>query len=127
MAKYIVQQYMAAAGGEEALGKVGSMYAVGKMHMKMKSSSSARSTATRGGGEMGGFVLWQQRPNLWCIELVVSGCKIAAGSNGKVAWRQTPWQQAHSSRGPTRPLRRCIQVGLYNYIYVCRLIKAVLY
>jgi Protein of unknown function (DUF620) len=110
-AKYIVQQYVAAAGGEEALGKVGSMYAMGKLHTKMLSSSTARSTAPRGGREMGGFVLWQQRPNLWCIELLLSGCKITAGSDGKVAWRQTPWQQAHASCGPTRPLRRCIQVS----------------
>ncbi|KAJ4786719.1 DUF620 family protein (DUF620) [Rhynchospora pubera] len=108
MAKYIVQQYVAAAGGDNALGKVTSMYAMGKLHMK-SSSSCGNSNSSRSGGETGGFVLWQQRPNLWCIELVVSGCKITAGSDGKVAWRQTPWQHAHASRGPPRPLRRCIQ------------------
>lgn len=62
-----------------------------------------------GGGEMGGFVLWQKRPELWCLELVVSGCKISAGSDGKVAWRQTPWHHSHASRGPPRPLRRSLQ------------------
>ncbi|KAJ3683944.1 hypothetical protein LUZ61_013108 [Rhynchospora tenuis] len=106
MAKYIVQQYVAAAGGDDTLGKVTSMYAMGKLHMK---SSSSCGNSSRSAGETGGFVLWQQRPHLWCIELVVSGCKITAGSDGKVAWRQTPWQQAHASRGPPRPLRRCIQ------------------
>jgi hypothetical protein len=40
---------------------------------------------------------------------VVSGCKISAGSDGKVAWRQTPWHQSHASRGPPRPLRRSLQ------------------
>ncbi|XP_078181101.1 uncharacterized protein LOC144574881 [Carex rostrata] len=103
MAKYIVHQYVAAAGGEEVLGKVDNMYAMGKLHMKSNNSRSAT------GGEMGGFVLWHQSPHLWCIELLVSGCKITAGSNGKVTWRQTPWQQPHASRGPPRPLRRCIQ------------------
>jgi len=62
-----------------------------------------------GGGEIGGFVLWQKKPELWCLELVVSGCKISAGSDGKVAWRQTPWHQSHASRGPPRPLRRSLQ------------------
>lgn len=104
MAKYIVHQYVAAAGGEEVLGKVDNMYAMGKLHMKSNNTRSAT------GREMGGFVLWQQSPHLWCIELLVSGCKITAGSNGKVTWRQTPWQQPHASRGPPRPLRRCIQV-----------------
>ncbi|KAJ6717984.1 hypothetical protein OIU79_006007 [Salix purpurea] len=60
-------------------------------------------------GEMGGFVLWKKRPDLWCLELVVSGCKISAGSDGKVAWRQTPWHHSHASRGPPRPLRRFLQ------------------
>ncbi|MQM16222.1 hypothetical protein Taro_049172 [Colocasia esculenta] len=62
-----------------------------------------------GRGDMGGFVLWQKKPDLWCLELVVSGCKISAGSDGKVAWRQTPWHQPHASRGPPRPLRRSLQ------------------
>ncbi|KAJ3680763.1 hypothetical protein LUZ60_015252 [Juncus effusus] len=110
MAKYIVQQYIAASGGEEALSKVNSMYAMGKVQMKSSELRHAKSSKVgSGNGEMGGFVLWQKRPDLWCIELVVSGCKITAGSDGKVAWRQTPWQQAHASRGPPRPLRRCVQ------------------
>ncbi|CAH9098209.1 unnamed protein product [Cuscuta epithymum] len=127
MAKYIIKQYIAAAGGESAMNSVESMYAMGKVKMaaseftsggvgggeglqgegkavmmKMKSMKS-------GGGEVGGFVLWQRRPGLWSLELVVSGCKISAGCDGKLAWRQTPWQNSHASRGPPRPLRRSLQ------------------
>ncbi|XBH56920.1 uncharacterized protein [Aegilops tauschii subsp. strangulata] len=128
-AKYIVQQYIAASGGEWALNRVTSMYAMGKVRMtaaELNSSDadgggSNNGGAHRGGkkgggggkggagGEIGGFVLWQKKPELWCLELVVSGCKISAGSDGKVAWRQTPWHQSHASRGPPRPLRRSLQ------------------
>ncbi|OAY80085.1 hypothetical protein ACMD2_05986 [Ananas comosus] len=125
MAKYIVQQYIAASGGEGALSAVSSMYAMGKVRMTaselngndsgvMNGSSGKKGSIinSKGGGragEMGGFVLWQKNPDLWCLELVVSGCKISAGSDGRVAWRQTPWHQSHASRGPPRPLRRSLQ------------------
>ncbi|GJZ02475.1 hypothetical protein Tco_0520436 [Tanacetum coccineum] len=123
MAKYIVQQYIAAAGGEKALNKLDSMYAVGKVKMVATEFTSGDGvtmscgrgkamkpkTLKNGGGEMGGFVLWQKRPDLWSLELVVSGYKISAGSDGKVAWRQTPWHHSHASRGPPRPLRRSLQ------------------
>ncbi|CAN1173873.1 hypothetical protein LINPERPRIM_LOCUS9547 [Linum perenne] len=120
MAKYIVQQYVAAVGGEMALNSVESMYAMGKVKMAASEFSSGEGVVTNnkagkvksmksGNGEMGGFVLWQKRPELWCLELVVSGCKISAGSDGKVAWRQTPWHHSHASRGPPRPLRRFLQ------------------
>ncbi|XP_009624507.1 uncharacterized protein [Nicotiana tomentosiformis] len=121
MAKYIVQQYIAAAGGEHALNSIDSMYAMGKVKMvasefiegdglglnngKVMKIKSAKN----GQGEMGGFVLWQKRPDLWSIELVLSGCKISAGSDGNVAWRQSPWHHSHASRGPARPLRRSLQ------------------
>ncbi|ONL96404.1 hypothetical protein ZEAMMB73_Zm00001d028565 [Zea mays] len=127
-AKYIVQQYIAASGGEWALNKVKSMYAMGKVRMTAAELNSSDadghggstgnghhrggkkgSKGGGGGGEIGGFVLWQKKPELWCLELVVSGCKISAGSDGKVAWRQTPWHQSHASRGPPRPLRRSLQ------------------
>uniref|UniRef100_A0A6N2LPT0 Uncharacterized protein n=1 Tax=Salix viminalis TaxID=40686 RepID=A0A6N2LPT0_SALVM len=120
MAKYIVRQYIAAVGGEKALNSVESMYAMGKVKIEASEfcagEGSLNSNKVRrvknqrhGGGEMGGFVLWQKRPDLWCLELVVSGCKISAGSDGKVAWRQTPWHHSHASRGPPRPLRRFLQ------------------
>ncbi|XP_047086366.1 uncharacterized protein LOC124697879 [Lolium rigidum] len=127
-AKYIVQQYIAASGGEWALNKVTSMYAMGRVRMtaaELNTNDADGATGNgnghghRGGkkggkgagssGEIGGFVLWQKKPELWCLELVVSGCKISAGSDGKVAWRQTPWHQSHASRGPPRPLRRSLQ------------------
>ncbi|KAL8470372.1 hypothetical protein ACS0TY_033012 [Phlomoides rotata] len=95
MAKYIVQQYIAAAGGEDALNSIESMCAVGKVKMGEEMKK----------GEMGGFVLWQKCPGLWSLELMVSGYKMCAGSDGKVAWRQTPWQQQHSPS----PLRRSLQ------------------
>lgn len=122
MAKYIVQQYVAASGGEHALNKIQSMCAIGKV--KMASSEFVGGTKTRnmksGPGQLGGFVLWQKGPDMWSIELMVSGFKISAGSDGKVAWRQTPWQHSHSSRGPPRPLRRSLQVtplSLSHYIF----------
>lgn len=70
-----------------------------------------------GGAEIaGGLVLWQKGPEVWCVEMVVAGgTKMSAGSDGRVAWRQTPWQQAHASRGPPRPLRRCVQVSIYLF------------
>lgn len=129
MAKYIVQQYIAAAGGEGALNSMDSMYAMGKIKMVASEFSAGdgmglnkgnmmkiKSTVKNGSGEMGGFVLWQKRPDLWSIELVVSGCKISAGSDGKVAWRQTPWHHSHASRGPARPLRRSLQVLTFTCI-----------
>ena len=121
MAKYIVKQYTAAVGGERALNSIESMYAMGKVRMgasefcsgeknvKAMKVKNLRSSSVQG-GEMGGFVLWQKGLDLWCLELVVSGCKISAGSDGKVAWRQTPWHHSHASRGPPRPLRRFLQV-----------------
>lgn len=121
MAKYIVQQYIAAAGGENALNSIHSMCAVGKFKMATTEVTAGEGlnlngkvmkikTAPRNGAaEMGGFVLWQKIPDLWSLELMVSGCKISAGSNGKVAWRQTPWHHSHASRGPPRPLRRSLQ------------------
>ena len=137
-AKYIVQQYIAASGGEWALNKVTSMYAMGKVRMTAaelntndadggNNGAGGRSSGKKGGGkgagpggEIGGFVLWQKKPELWCLELVVSGCKISAGSDGKVAWRQTPWHQSHASRGPPRPLRRSLQVrgSTFFLVYV---------
>ncbi|KAG8042846.1 hypothetical protein GUJ93_ZPchr0088g33648 [Zizania palustris] len=113
-ARYIVEQYVAAAGGEASLRAATSMYAMGKVQMRtIKGGDKGMGTGTgvsTGGEVSGGFVLWQKKPELWCVEMVVSGgTKLSAGSDGKVAWRQTPWQEAHASRGPPRPLRRCVQ------------------
>ncbi|KAE8794746.1 hypothetical protein D1007_30467 [Hordeum vulgare] len=111
-ARYIVEQYVAAAGGEAALSAATSMFAMGKVRMSSSTTSKSKSKAAKkGAGEVhGGFVVWQKKPELWCVEMVVAGgTKMSAGSDGNVAWRQTPWQQAHASRGPPRPIRRCVQ------------------
>ncbi|XP_059637697.1 uncharacterized protein LOC132279686 [Cornus florida] len=109
-AKYIVQQYIAATGGQAALNAVNSMYAVGQV--KIISSDihqSDNSVNAKRTCELGGFVLWQKNPDLWYLELVVSGMKVSAGSNGKVAWSQSSSQPSQVSRGPPRPLRRFFQ------------------
>ncbi|KAK1268078.1 hypothetical protein QJS04_geneDACA006195 [Acorus gramineus] len=109
-AKYIVQQYIAATGGLAALNSVNSMYAIGKVRMSASEFHAGNeSVAASGNGEVGAFVLWQKNPDLWYLELVVSGCKVSAGSDGKVAWRQFAAQQSHASKGPPRSLRRSLQ------------------
>ena len=115
-AKYIVQQYTAATGGQPALNSVQSMCVTG--HVRIRASDFQQ-----GGGEdecvelktsreeVGGFVLWQKNPDLWCLELLVPGCKVICGSNGKLSWRHSSNQQTPISNGPPRPLRRFLQVS----------------
>ncbi|KAH7514856.1 uncharacterized protein LOC107431328 [Ziziphus jujuba] len=110
-AKYIIQQYVAATGGQPALSSVHSMCITGgvkisasEFHQGDESMEVKKSTE-----ELGGFVLWQKNPDLWCLELVVSGCKVICGSNGKLSWRNSSNQQAPVSKGPPRPLRRFLQ------------------
>ncbi|CAH8384532.1 unnamed protein product [Eruca vesicaria subsp. sativa] len=121
MAKYIVKQYTAAAGGEVALGGVESMYAMGKVKMGVTEFCAAKTLNGKrkkkmvriknlnngNGGEMGGFVLWKKGSSQWSLELVVSGCKVSAGCDGNVAWKQSPWL-SHSSE-PSGHLRRFLQ------------------
>ncbi|CAN4093840.1 unnamed protein product [Withania somnifera] len=108
-AKYIVQQYLAASGGQAALNSINSMYAVGQLQMEM---SDIRQTGNQMNSkrtcEDGGFVLWQKNPDLWFLELVASDCKVSAGSNGTVAWSQFS-TNSNASKGPPRPLRRFFQ------------------
>ncbi|XP_057793967.1 uncharacterized protein LOC131010453 [Salvia miltiorrhiza] len=101
-AKYIVQQYIAAAGGVTALNGVSSMYAVGQVKMVVEAAGKRSS-------EAGGFVIWQMNPDLWYLELVVSRHKISAGSDGKINWTQSNSGNSNISRGPPRPLRRFFQ------------------
>ncbi|KAG6608528.1 hypothetical protein SDJN03_01870, partial [Cucurbita argyrosperma subsp. sororia] len=109
-AKYIVHQYVAAAGGQAALNSVNSMYAVGQVKMLGSAMQQGEdSVQMKGKCEVGGFVLWQKNPDLWYLELVVSGYKISAGSDGKVAWNQSSSQPSHANKGPPRPLRRFFQ------------------
>lgn len=111
-AKYIVQQYVAATGGQAALNSVNSMYAVGQVKMLGSEMNHRNDDGARAKGncEVGGFVLWQKNPELWYFELVVSGFKVSAGSDGKVAWNQSSSQPCHANKGPPRPLRRFFQV-----------------
>ncbi|XVF63890.1 hypothetical protein PTKIN_Ptkin09bG0122800 [Pterospermum kingtungense] len=108
-AKYVVQQYVASAGGHLALSSMKSMYAVGQV--KMQQGDHDR-VYPRDNCEVGGFVLWQKNPDLWYFELVVSGFKVSAGSDAKVAWNQSSSQPGQANRGPPRPLRRFLQVLL---------------
>ncbi|KAJ1388395.1 hypothetical protein SESBI_39131 [Sesbania bispinosa] len=109
-ANYIVKQYIAAIGGISSLDSLKSMYAMGQVKM---SGSEMRQGDDRiqpiGKAEVGGFVLWQKNPDLWHFELVVSGFKVNAGSDGKVAWTQSSYQPCHANKGPPRPLRRFFQ------------------
>ncbi|KDP38488.1 hypothetical protein JCGZ_04413 [Jatropha curcas] len=109
-AKYIVQQYVAAAGGTVVLNSLTSMCAVGQVRMAgSEMQEGDDSLQTGGNSEVGGFVIWQKNPDLWYLELVVAGYKVSAGSDGKVAWNQSSSQPCHANRGPPRPLRRFFQ------------------
>ncbi|KAJ0577039.1 hypothetical protein HanPSC8_Chr05g0207551 [Helianthus annuus] len=109
-AKYIVQQYMAAIGGQQALNLVQSVCAIGQVKMSASEFHQGDETVkTRNKEETGGFVLWQKNPNLWCLELLVSGCKVISGSNGKISWRHSSNQLRPVTKGPPRPLRRFLQ------------------
>lgn len=110
-AKYIVQQYIASIGGVGAMDSLKSMYAVGQVRIfGSEMHQGGESVEPIGGAEVGGFVLWQKNPDLWHFELVVSGLKVSAGSDGKVAWNQSSSQPSHANKGPPRPLRRFFQV-----------------
>ncbi|KAG2724788.1 hypothetical protein I3760_01G034000 [Carya illinoinensis] len=110
-AKYIVQQYTAATGGQLALNSVHSMCVTGQVKFKTSSfhRGNERIELKKCTEEAGGFVLWQKNPDLWCLELLVSGCKVSCGSNGKISWRHSSNQQTPISKGPPRPLRRFLQ------------------
>ncbi|CAN1344192.1 hypothetical protein LINPERPRIM_LOCUS40005 [Linum perenne] len=109
-AKYIVQQYIAATGGQPALNMVHSMCVIGAVKICASEFHQGDQTINvKNTEENGGFVLWQKDPDLWILELVVSGCKVICGSNGKVSWRHSSNQQTPISKGAPRPLRRFLQ------------------
>ncbi|XP_068307315.1 uncharacterized protein [Pyrus communis] len=111
-AQYIIQHFTAATGCRKLEGKVKNIFATGKVTMAMVDDpgpgggSAAGTTAV---SEKGCFVMWQMVPNKWLIELVLGGHKVAAGSDGLVAWRHTPWLGVHAAKGRIRPLRRALQ------------------
>ncbi|KAE8685990.1 proline-rich receptor-like protein kinase PERK4-like [Hibiscus syriacus] len=84
-AKYIVQQYIAAIGGQQALNAVNSMCVTGQV--KITASEF-------------------QQGN---VNVKVKSCKVVSGSNGKLSWRHSSNQNTPISRGPPRPLRSFLQ------------------
>ncbi|XP_057983292.1 uncharacterized protein LOC131168103 [Malania oleifera] len=106
-AQYIIQHFAAATGCRKLEGRVKNMFATGKVRMATVEEPSSAGSA--GVPHRGCFVMWQMVPNKWLIELVVGGHKVAAGSDGTVAWRHTPWLAAHAAKGCVRPLRRALQ------------------
>ncbi|PSS30817.1 TRNA N6-adenosine threonylcarbamoyltransferase [Actinidia chinensis var. chinensis] len=76
IAKYIVQQYIAATEGQAAMNWLQSMCAIGQVKISASNFHQGdESVKVRSTEETGGFVLWQKNPDLWCLELLVSGCK----------------------------------------------------
>lgn len=113
-AKYIVQQYIAATGGQPALNSVHSMCVTGEVKISASEFHQGDEIIkVKSTEESGGFVLWQKDPDLWILELIVSGCKVICGSNGKISWRHSSNQQGPISKGPPRPLRRFLQVCIF--------------
>lgn len=116
-ARYIVHQYLAAAGCLKQRQCRKSMYVAGSVKMvfcETESGGLGKTVRNAAGGkgkcrESGCFVLWQMSPGVWSVELVVAGYKVAAGCDGKVVWRHLPWLGLSAAKGPQRPLRRIIQ------------------
>ncbi|KAL8225898.1 hypothetical protein R6Q57_018455 [Mikania cordata] len=112
-AQYILQQYMAASGGQKLQNSIHNAYVMGKVKMVafdietatkvIKNKNSSKTS------ESGSFVLWQMNPDMWYVELALGASKVHAGCNGRLVWRHTPWLGAHAAKGPVRPLRRALQ------------------
>ncbi|XP_047970145.1 uncharacterized protein LOC125213564 [Salvia hispanica] len=99
------REYVAASGGD-ALDLIENVSVLGKVTMAILNQNIKKSMNKV---EHGTFVLYQQtriRHAPWSLELMVSGSKMSAGCNGKVAWRQTPWR---ATCDPVQPLRRSLQ------------------
>ena len=119
-AQYILQQYIAATGGQKFQNCIHNAYATGKVWMlAFDSETAAKAVKSRNSSrttEAGGFVLWQMNPDMWYVEVALGGTKIHAGCNGKLVWRHTPWLGSHAAKGPVRPLRRALQVNCLHSI-----------
>ncbi|CAM0871456.1 unnamed protein product [Alopecurus aequalis] len=111
-AQYIIEQFRATTGcGKmmEGAAAAKSMYAAGKVRLAMLHEPTGGGAAAGGRCHEGSFVVWQLAPGMWIVEMAVAGHSVAAGSDGRVAWRRTPWLGAHAARGGSRPLRRALQ------------------
>ncbi|XP_027364289.1 uncharacterized protein LOC113871394 [Abrus precatorius] len=107
-AQYIIQHFRAATGCRKLEGTVKNVFTTGKVTMDVVDELGS-SGAGGVNMEKGCFVMWQMVPDKWQIELVLSGQKVVAGSNGAIAWRHTPWLGVHAAKGGVRPLRRALQ------------------
>ncbi|URD73335.1 hypothetical protein MUK42_26069 [Musa troglodytarum] len=117
-AQYIIQQFRATTGCSKRERTAKSMYASGRVRMEMAQEHGVSSSGSASKGHHKGcFVVWQMVPDMWLVEFAVSGHQIAAGSDGKVAWRRTPWLRAHAARGGVRPLRRALQATLHCHCH----------
>ncbi|KAF2913546.1 uncharacterized protein [Oryza sativa Japonica Group] len=111
-AQYILEQFRATTGCAKIEGAAKSMYAAGRVRMAMapEPGGGIGIGGGGGGGHEGCFVVWQLVPDMWLVEMAVAGHAVAAGCDGRVAWRRTPWLDAHAARGGgARPLRRALQ------------------
>lgn len=113
-ADYIIRQFRATTGCAKMEGAAKkSLFASGRVRVVMSDEpdggASSAGVGGRGAHHRGCFVVWQMVPDMWLIELSVSGNQIVAGSDGRVAWRRTPWLGAHAAKGDVRPLRRALQ------------------
>ncbi|KAJ0982274.1 hypothetical protein J5N97_010529 [Dioscorea zingiberensis] len=109
-AQYIIQQFRATTKCGKMEGGARSMYVAGRVKVvKALEQGLPSSSSTPGECHKGCFVMWQMDPDKWLIDLCVSGHRVMAGSDGKVAWRRTPWLGAHAARGSVRPVRRALQ------------------
>ena len=110
-AQYIIQHFTAATGCRKLEGTVKNVFTTGKVAMVVVDELGSAGGGANGASEKGCFVMWQMVPDKWQIELVLSGQKVVAGSNGTVAWRHTPWLGTHAAKGGVRPLRRALQAS----------------
>ncbi|KAL8167609.1 hypothetical protein V2J09_009108 [Rumex salicifolius] len=108
-ARYIVEHFRAATRCKRLEGNVKNIFATGRVCMSMVEDPNSSNSRALAHAHKGCFVVWEMVPNKWSIELVVDGHKVVAGSDGKVAWRHTPWLGSHAAKGGVRPLRRALQ------------------
>ncbi|XP_010423317.1 PREDICTED: uncharacterized protein LOC104708441 [Camelina sativa] len=110
-AQYIIQQFAAATGCKKLAGEIKNTFVTGKITMSMVNDINSSPTVGNASSvsHKGCFVMWQMLPEKWLIELVGGGHKVAAGSDGEITWRYTPWLGDHAAKGAIRPLRRALQ------------------
>ncbi|KAK1259038.1 hypothetical protein QJS04_geneDACA010143 [Acorus gramineus] len=115
-AQYVIKQYKATTGCQK-MENMKSLYVLGKVKMWRVEEEPQRgltapslSSSPSSSFQKGCFVMWHMTPDKWHVDLVVGGLSVAAGCDGSVAWRRTPWLMPHAAKGRgSRPLRRALQ------------------